>query len=41
MKHKSVSHVKVKVAKINPPISGNVKEVAVEIELNRSSLGFD
>ena len=41
MKHKSVSHVKVKVAKINPPISGNVEEVAVEIELNRSSLGFD
>ena len=41
IKHKSVSHVKVKVAKINPPISGNVEEVAVEIELNRSSLGFD
>lgn len=41
LKHKSVSHVKVKVAKINPPINGNVEEVAVEIELNRSSLGFD
>jgi len=41
LKHKSVSHVKVKVAKINPPISGNVEEVAVEIELNRSSFDFD
>tara|TARA_X000001036_G_scaffold80914_1_gene72761 strand:- start:67 stop:441 length:375 start_codon:yes stop_codon:yes gene_type:complete len=41
LKHKSVSHVKVKVAKINPPINGNVEEVAVEIELNRHSLGFD
>ena len=40
-KHKCVSHVKVKVAKINPPISGNVEEVAVEIELNRTSLDFD
>ena len=38
--HLSVILVKVKVAKINPPIGGNVDEVAVERELNRSSIDF-
>lgn len=35
-----VTLTKVKVAKQNPPIGGNVEEVAVEIELSRSSLDF-
>jgi len=38
--HRQVILVKVKVAKINPPIGGNVDEVAVERELNRSSIDF-
>jgi len=39
--HKEVTVVKVKVAKRNPPIGGNVKEVAVKRELHRSSIDFD
>ena len=38
--HQEVSKAIVKVAKLNPPIGGNVEEVAVEIELSRSSLDF-
>ena len=38
--HREVVLVKVKVAKINPPIGGNVDEVAVERELDRSSIDF-
>tara|TARA_S200000501_G_scaffold318148_1_gene311814 strand:- start:306 stop:680 length:375 start_codon:yes stop_codon:yes gene_type:complete len=38
--HRQVILVKVKVAKINPPIGGNVDEVAVERELNRLSIDF-
>ena len=38
--HQQVILVKVKVAKVNPPIGGNVDEVAVERELNRSSIDF-
>tara|TARA_B100001057_G_scaffold431836_1_gene459588 strand:+ start:75 stop:449 length:375 start_codon:yes stop_codon:yes gene_type:complete len=38
--HRQVVLVKVKVAKINPPIGGNVGEVAVERELDRSSIDF-
>ena len=38
--HREVSTAIVKVAKLNPPIGGNVEEVAVEIELSRSSLDF-
>lgn len=38
--HREVVLVKVKVAKINPPIGGNVDEVAVERELDRSSINF-
>ena len=38
--HREVVLVKVKVAKINPPIGGNVGEVAVERELDRSSIDF-
>ncbi|MGA0273154.1 MAG: dihydroneopterin aldolase [Flavobacteriaceae bacterium] len=38
--HREVSKAIVKVAKLNPPIGGNVEEVAVEIELSRSSLDF-
>ena len=38
--HLSVILVKVKVAKINPPIGGNVDEVAIERELDRSSIDF-
>ena len=30
--HEDVTHVKVKVSKINPPIGGNVEEVAVKVE---------
>ena len=39
--HPEVVLVNVKVAKRNPPIGGNVEEVAVERELNRSSADFD
>lgn len=39
--HPEVVLVNVKVAKRNPPIGGNVEEVAVERELNRSSAEFD
>ena len=38
--HRQVILVKVKVAKINPPIGGNVDEVAIEKELDRSSIDF-
>ena len=38
--HRQVTLVKVKVAKINPPIGGNVDEVAIEKELDRSSIDF-
>jgi dihydroneopterin aldolase len=36
--HTTVQKAKVKVAKKNPPIGGNVDEVAVKRELIRSSL---
>ena len=39
--HRDVIHVKIKVAKINPPIGGNVKEVAIKRELDRSRVDFD
>ena len=39
--HVEVRLVHVKVAKRNPPIGGNVEEVAVERELHRSSVDFD
>ena len=39
--HPEVVLVNVKVAKKNPPIGGNVEEVAVERELNRSGAEFD
>lgn len=39
--HIEVRLVHVKVAKKNPPIGGNVEEVAVERELHRSSVDFD
>ena len=39
--HIEVRLVHVKVAKRNPPIGGNVEEVAVERELHRSSVDFD
>jgi len=39
--HLTVTLVKVKVAKRNPPIGGNVEEVAVERELLRSGAEFD
>ena len=38
--HRQVILAKVKVAKINPPIGGNVDEVAVERELDRSRIDF-
>jgi len=38
--HRQVILVKVKVSKINPPIGGNVDEVAIERELGRSSIDF-
>lgn len=38
--HIEVRLVHVKVAKRNPPIGGNVEEVAVERELHRSSVDF-
>ena len=39
--HPSVQEAKVKVSKRNPPIGGNVEEVAVKRELLRSALKFD
>ena len=33
--HQAVDQVKVKVVKKNPPIGGNMDEVAVQLELNR------
>ena len=39
--HTSVQKAKVKVSKRNPPIGGNVEEVAVKRELLRSALKFD
>lgn len=39
--HPSVQKAKVKVSKRNPPIGGNVEEVAVKRELLRSTLKFD
>ena len=39
--HIEVRLVHVKVAKRNPPIGGNVEEVAVERELHRSGVDFD
>jgi len=39
--HIEVRLVHVKVAKRNPPIGGNVEEVAVERELHRSSVDLD
>jgi len=37
----AVKKASVKVAKKNPPIGGNVEEVAVERELQRSELNLD
>ena len=37
----TVTKAKVKVAKKNPPVGGNVEEVAVKRELKRSALGLD
>ena len=39
--HPSVKKAKVKVSTRNPPIGGNVEEVAVKRELLRSALKFD
>jgi dihydroneopterin aldolase len=39
--HPSVQKAKVKVSKRNPPIGGNVEEVAVKRELLRTALKFD
>ena len=39
--HATVVSVSVKVAKCNPPIGGNVEEVAVKREVKRTSSGFD
>ncbi len=39
--HLKVIKVSVKVAKVNPPIGGNVEEVAVKRELKRSDLNLD
>jgi len=39
--HEEVSRARVKVAKQNPPIGGNVEEVAVAIELERSAIQFN
>jgi dihydroneopterin aldolase len=39
--HPSVEKASVKVAKKNPPIGGNVEEVAVKRELRRSALKFN
>lgn len=37
----TVTKAKVKVAKKNPPVGGNVEEVAVKRELKRSAFGLD
>ena len=39
--HDEVSRARVKVAKQNPPIGGNVEEVAVALELERSAIQFN
>ena len=39
--HPTVINVSVKVAKRNPPIGGNVEEVAVKREVKRTSPDFD
>lgn len=39
--HLEVSRARVKVAKQNPPIGGNVEEVAVALELERSAIQFN
>jgi len=39
--HKTVTFAKVKVAKKNPPIGGNVEEVAINRELARDAIKFD
>jgi len=39
--HEEVSRARVKVAKQNPPIGGNVEEVAVTLELERSAIQFN
>ena len=39
--HEEVSRARVKVAKQNPPIGGNVEEVAVALELERSAIQFN
>ena len=39
--HPSVDKATVKVAKRNPPIGGNVEEVAVKRELKRTTIHFD
>lgn len=39
--HEEVRRARVKVAKQNPPIGGNVEEVAVALELERSAIQFN
>ena len=39
--HEEVSRARVKVAKQNPPVGGNVEEVAVALELERSAIQFN
>ena len=39
--HEEVSRARVKVAKQNPPIGGNVEEVAVALDLERSAIQFN
>ena len=39
--HTTVTFAKVKVAKKNPPIGGNVEEVAINRELARDAIKFD
>ena len=41
MEFPEVNKAKVKVAKKNPPIGGNVEEVAVKREMKRSALNLD
>lgn len=41
LEYPTVNKAKVKVAKRNPPIGGNVEEVAVKRDLKRSALGLD
>jgi dihydroneopterin aldolase len=41
MEFPEVNKAKVKVAKKNPPIGGNVEEVAVKREMKRSALSLD